>query len=278
MPAVLVTGASTGIGAACARHLAAQGHLVFAGVRRDADAERLAGFPAGRIEPVHLDVTDFDSVQAARDRVMADRDGQRFAGVVNNAGVAFGGPVELQSLAEWRQHFDVNVVGAVAVTRAFLPLVREEQARVVFIGSVNGRVAVPFMAAYSASKFAVEGMAAALAGEVAPFGVQVAVVEPGPVRTEIWDKAIERADELERTVPAARFQVYEPRLSALKAQAREAGRRGASPDRVARVVEHALFASRPRLRYPVGSMARIGAAASRVLPDRALLALTSRTR
>jgi NAD(P)-dependent dehydrogenase (short-subunit alcohol dehydrogenase family) len=278
MPAVLVTGASTGIGAACARHLASRGHLVFAGVRRDEDGERLAGFPAGRIEPLHLDVTDFDSVQAARERVEADRDGERFAGVVNNAGVAFGGPVELQSLAEWRHHFDVNVVGAVAVTRAFLPLVREEQGRVVFIGSVNGRVAVPFMAAYSASKYAVEGVVVALAGEVAPFGVRVSVIEPGPVRTAIWDKAIDRADELERTVSPARFQLYEPRLSALKAQAREAGRRGASPDRVARAVEHALFAARPRLRYPVGPVARLGALAARVLPDRAILALVSRVR
>lgn len=269
---MLVTGASTGIGRACALRLVAAGHLVFAGVRRDADADALAcDAPAGegRLVPVQLDVTDEDQVGAVLDEVGRSLGRQRFAGLVNNAGIAVGGPVEHLGLDWWRRQLEVNVIGQVAVTRAALPLVRAGAGRIVFIGSNSGRIGTPMMAPYCASKFAVEGLAESLRHELADWEIPVVVVEPGAVRTPIWDKGRDLADRLDAELPAEAHDSY-GRLIAMVRRGIEAREHaGIDPDRVAVVVERALAVDRPRTRYQVGADAVASALLARLLPDRA---------
>jgi NAD(P)-dependent dehydrogenase (short-subunit alcohol dehydrogenase family) len=270
---MLVTGASTGIGAATVARLAAAGHLVFAGVRDPDDGDRIRKQSSGRVEPVILDVTDPAAVERAVATVTDLAGETPLLGVVNNAGVAFGGPLELQPLDEWRAHLDVNVVGAVAVTKAFLPLLRRAQGRLVFVGSVSGRIASPLLSAYCASKFALEGLAASLSAELSSLGVKVSIVEPGPVSTPIWDKTLARADEMERDAPAEIADLYRGRMASMKALVRQNADKQLTPERVAEVIERALVDPKPRPRYPLGFSARAGAVAVRVLPDRALVTL-----
>src|SRR3954471_14417569 len=169
--AVVITGASTGIGATCAAHLSSLGFRVFAGVRKPEDAERAR--EAGH-EPLTIDVTDPESIRSAVEQV----GDAPLSGLVNNAGIAVAGPLEFIPIDEFRRQLDVNVVGQVAVTQAFLPALRRSRGRVVFVGSIAGRSALPFLGAYAASKFAVEAVTDALRVELRPWGIDVAVVEP----------------------------------------------------------------------------------------------------
>jgi NAD(P)-dependent dehydrogenase (short-subunit alcohol dehydrogenase family) len=181
--AIVISGASTGIGAACAHRLAREGFTVFAGVRKDEDADTLRKENADRLRPLRLDVTDEASIAAARHEV-ADAVGERgIAGLVNNAGIGLGGPIEFLPLTEWRAQFDVNLFGTVATTQAFLPLIRTGKGRVVIIGSIGGRFASPFIGPYCASKFALEAVADALAasprhGDMRLVGEMAAKVGP----------------------------------------------------------------------------------------------------
>jgi NAD(P)-dependent dehydrogenase (short-subunit alcohol dehydrogenase family) len=174
---VIVTGASVGMGAATARELACRGFHVLAGVRRDSDADAIRG--AG-IEPVILDITDHDQIAA-----LAARFRGTLRALVNNAGIAANGPVETLPLSEWRRTFEVNLFGHVAVTQAFLPALLRSKGRIVNISSIGGKVAMASYGAYAGSKFALEAMSDALRREVSPLGVQVIVVEPGGVQTEM---------------------------------------------------------------------------------------------
>jgi NAD(P)-dependent dehydrogenase (short-subunit alcohol dehydrogenase family) len=184
---VLITGASTGIGEATAVHLAERGHPVFAGVRNEADGERVAARHRA-ITPVLIDVTQDDQIEAAF-KTLSDTVGEAgLAGLVNNAGIGRGGPLEYISQDDWRQQFDVNVLGQVAVTRTMLPLIRKATGRIVFVGSIGGRYATPFLAPYNSSKFAVRAIADSLRGEMSLFGIHVSLIEPGAVKTEIWEK------------------------------------------------------------------------------------------
>src|SRR5271165_1477932 len=184
---VLVTGASTGIGYASAKRLDALGWRVFAGVRNEADAARLRLALSERSEPILLDVTDADQIERARATV-AERSGGRLAGLVNNAGVVFHGPVECLTLEALRRQLEVNVVGVVAVTQAFLPLVRAARGRVVVVGSISGCVAWPFNGIYAASKHAVRALVESLRMEQRGFGVRFSLIEPGAFATAIWGK------------------------------------------------------------------------------------------
>ena len=264
---VLVTGAATGIGEACATHLAARGWKVFAGVRRTEDGERLAAAP-GSPEPLRCDVTDEHAVDQAL-AAIAERTGGRLTAVVNNAGVAVGGPVEYLALDEWRRQFEVNVFGQLAVTRAALPLLRAEGpgARLVFIGSIGGRIANPMMAPYAASKHALEAIAESMRHELHPSDIRVVLIEPGAVRTPIWGKGRQSADELEAELPAEAVQRYQWALAAIRKGMAMQERQGVAPLVVAQAVERALTEQRPRARYPVGRDAHLGAAAVRLLPD-----------
>lgn len=271
---ILITGASTGIGEACARHLDTLGHRVFAGVRKQEDADRLKAVASDRLVPVFLDVTDEAQIEAAAKTI--DEDVGSLTGVVNNAGIGRGGPLEYLPIQEWRDQLEVNVVGQVAVTKAMMPLLRKDRGRIVFVGSIGGRVGTPLMGPYNASKFALEGIAEALRHELHPWGLHVAVVEPGAVKTPIWSKADDTMERLKREMAPEAFDHYAPHLEAFEKGIRDAERRGVGADKVAKAVEHALFARRPKDRYLVGSDAMAIGNLSRVLPDKAKGALVRR--
>lgn len=278
---VLVTGASTGIGEACVHLLAERGDRVYAGVRRVEDGERLvaevgAGTARGAeggvgapVVPVLLDVTDAEQVAAAAERIDEEVGADGLLGVVNNAGIARGGPVEYLPLDDWRLQLEVNVVGQVAVTQAVLPLLRRaEHARVVFIGSVSGRLSTPLMAPYGASKHALEAIAESMRHELAPADIKVVLVEPGAIKTAIWDKGRALADELEERMPAEAAERYADHIAAVRKGIEDQDRNGIPPRKVAEVVERALHGRRPRARYLVGVDAKGGALMTRLLPDR----------
>jgi NAD(P)-dependent dehydrogenase (short-subunit alcohol dehydrogenase family) len=263
---VLISGASTGIGEACALRLADRGWHVFAGVRRDEDGRRLTAAATGILEPVMLDVTDAASVDEALGQV-----GDRLTAVVNNAGVAVGGPLEYLELDEWRHQYEVNVIGHVAVTRAALPLIRAAGpgGRVVFMGSIGGRISTPLLGPYDSSKFALEAIAESLRHELAPAGIKVVLIEPGAVRTPIWDKGLRRADEMEAALPPEALSRYQWAVDGIRKGIGIQQRNGVPPARVAEAVEQALTSSRPRARYVVGRDAKVMAAIDRLLPDSA---------
>jgi NAD(P)-dependent dehydrogenase (short-subunit alcohol dehydrogenase family) len=271
---VVVTGASTGIGEATARHLRSLGFDVFAGVRKDVDADRAR--EAG-LHPLVLDVTDAASISRAREEVEGALDGNALAGLVNNAGIAVSGPLEFLPVDELRRQLDVNVVGQVAVTQAFLPLLRRSGGRVVNISSIGGRVALPLLGPYAASKFALEAVSDSLRRELRPFGIEVVVIEPGGIKTPIWDKGNQSANTLADAMPPQADELYGGLVEAIRSESRKiAEERGLPPQAVAEVVEKALTARRPRTRYLVGRDAKLRAAVAKRLPDRTMDAMIGR--
>jgi NAD(P)-dependent dehydrogenase (short-subunit alcohol dehydrogenase family) len=267
--AVLVTGSSTGIGRACALRLGRAGFNVFAGVRNRGHAESLEAEGSDRLEPVILDVTDDVTIAATVERI-EQVTGGRLAGLVNNAGIAMGGPIEALSVDDLRQQLEVNVIGQVAVTQAVLPMIRAARGRVVFMGSIGGRIALPYVSPYAASKHAIEAVGDSLRREMMSFGVAVSIVEPGAVATPIWDKGGQEAARLRERATPNQIKTYGPVLERFEQLFIEAGKEGVPPDQVAKAVEHALTAERPKTRYVVGRDAKIRAAIRRYLPDRFL--------
>jgi NAD(P)-dependent dehydrogenase (short-subunit alcohol dehydrogenase family) len=274
--AVLVTGAATGIGERCALRLAQQGYRVFAGVRNAEAGERLRETAGPRLHWLLLDVTDGAMIANAADAVRAVQEDQALAGVVNNAGIAVGGPLEYLPVERLRTQLEVNVIGLHAVTQAFLPFIRRGRGRIVHIGSIAGRLASPFTGAYAASKHAVEALTDALRLELAPDGIQVAVIEPGQIRTPIWDKGLAEFAAIESRINADGMARYRGRLLALQHIVARARTHSLSPDAVADAVMHALESPAPKTRYVVGGDARIRLWLSRVLSDRAMDALVHR--
>lgn len=264
--AVVVTGASTGIGHACALHLDRLGFTVFAGLRREADAEALRGQASGRLTPVMLDVTRPHEIQQAAGRVAEAVGEAGLAGLVNNAGIAVGGPLEFLPIDALRHQLDVNLVGQVAVTQAFLPLLRRGSGRIIHIGSLSGVIALPFIGAYSASKFALEAVADALRVELRPWNIHVSIVEAGEIDTPIWNKSLAGADEMLASLPPQGRAWYGTVLAGVRGRLAE--RRGLPADRVAGAVVHALTARRPKTRYRVGRGVRLKIFFWRILPDR----------
>ncbi|MEA2333703.1 MAG: hypothetical protein QOG40_193 [Solirubrobacteraceae bacterium] len=271
MPTALITGASTGIGQATALRLARAGWTVLAGVRHQDDGERLAAeAPAGRVQPLILDVIDFQQIEQAAARVSelgggGDSTPGRLDALVNNAGIGFGGPLELIHPDDLRKQFDVNVLGQIAVTQALLPALRAAQGRIVFLSSVGGRVAMAFTAPYAASKHAIEAIGDALRVELATTNLQVALVEPGSVATPIWDKARESGQRL--TVPPSLQKEYGRVPEAMDKTLADTAKRGVPAEQVAQTIEQALTARRMKARYVVGRDARAMIIARRLLPD-----------
>ena len=265
--AVLVTGTGKGIGAAVAGRLAELGMLVFAGVRRQADAARWREQGDARIQPVLLDVTDESSISAALQQIRFTLGAQPLTGLVNNAGIAVAGPLEFLPIAELRRQLEVNVIGQIAVTQAVLPLLRQSRGRIVNIGSISGRSALPLTGPYAASKFALEALTDSLRVELMPAGIQVSIIEPGVIATPIWDTAIKSADELIGHMSPQALEYYGPVIQAVRARALGGTVRGLPPRVVADAVVHALTARQPRTRYLVGRDARMRAWFQR-LPDR----------
>lgn len=264
----MITGASGGIGRACALRLARSGFRVFAGYRKQVDAAGLSAEANGELEPLPIDVTDAEQIAAAAARVDEALGEQGLWGLVNNAGIPVPGPVESLPINDLRRQLEVNLVGQVAVTQAMLPSLRRARGRIVNMTSVGGRVATPFMGAYHASKFGLEGMSDALRRELAGVGVEVSAIEPGSIATSIWDRHREQADGVISAMSAEASDAYGDQLRAALRMATRAGERGTDPDRVARTVERALTARRPRARYVVGADARAMILAQAALPTR----------
>lgn len=275
-PTVLVTGASSGIGQACAIHLDRIGWRVLAGIRRPEAIEALHAVASARLQPVILDVTDPASIEAAG-AAIRDAVGDRgLQGLVNNAGIAVAGIAEFLPMERLREQFEVNFFGQVAVTQTLLPLLRAGNGRVVNMSSISGRHAAPFFSAYAASKHALEAWSDSLRQELAMWGLHVAIIEPGAIDTPIWESGEARARRIVEEMPEAGRSLYAAAVTAGLDTTRRAGRRGIPAQRVAEVVEHALTAPSPRARYVVGRDAWIQAIAKRLLPDAWLDRLTRR--
>jgi len=264
---VLISGASTGMGAATARELARRGYHVLAGVRRESDADALRG-PG--LEPVILDITDPGHIEAVARRIAGDPARRPLRAVINNAGIAINAPVELLSMAEWRRQFEVNFFGHVAVTQAVLPALHASSGRVVNISSLGGKVAMPTYGAYAGAKFAMEAMSDALRRELAPHGVQVVVVEPGGVRTEMTSRGVERMNETIAALSPQQRGRYGGLLRAVISHATAFTKSGQPAETAGRIIADAATVRRPRARYTIGRDAAVLTRLSRVLPDRVL--------
>ena len=264
----MITGASSGIGEACALYLDELGYRVFAGVRNPADGEALKAKASKWLVPLLLDVTDEASIKKAAETVAASVGAAGLAGLVNNGGIGVGGPLEVVPLADVRKQFEVNVIGQVAVTQAFLPLLRQGRGRIVNMGSIAGRATMPFMGPYSASKFALEALTDAMRMELQPWGIHVSIVEPGAIESRIWDKARQSADEMEAAADPEAKARYGEAVARVREAMAEAAQRAIPARVVAEAVAHALRAARPKTRYLVGLDARFRAVLAAWLPDR----------
>jgi NAD(P)-dependent dehydrogenase (short-subunit alcohol dehydrogenase family) len=260
---VLVTGASTGIGRATALRLEAAGWRVFAGVRREADAEALREAAPANISPLFLDVTEPEQIAAAAVLIEALPDG--LAGLVNNAGVAIPSPLETMPIEDFRRQVEINLTGQVAVTQAMLPAIRRAGGRVVFISSIGGRIAFPLTGAYHAAKFGIEAVGDVFRQELAPWGLRVSIVEPGSIDTPIWERGGKSADEVGARSPQ-RETFYGKAIENYRKVVKDTAERGMAPEKVAAVIEHALSAKRPRSRYLVGIDAKVQARLKPLIP------------
>jgi NAD(P)-dependent dehydrogenase (short-subunit alcohol dehydrogenase family) len=264
---VLITGASTGIGEATALRLQSAGFRVFAGVRKPEDGERLAAQGVTVVQP--LDVTSAGDIAAALLTVESALGDEPLRGIVNNAGIGIGGPLEALAIDDFRRTIEVNTTGQLAVTKAFLPLLRRSRGRIVNMSSIGGRLAQPFAGPYIASKFALEAVTDVLRVELLEWGIDVIAIEPGTIATPIWEKSSREADEvLAKLTPELR-ELYGKRLAKMAKVLERQTKRGAAPEKVAEAVEKALTASRPRTRYPIGDAYAL-LALKKLLPTRVL--------
>ena len=266
---VMITGASSGIGRACALYLDRNGWRVFAGVRKSADGESIAKEASERLSAVIVDVTDEQSVTRAAGEIANALGNGALDGLVNNAGIALGGPVEFLSLAELRRQMEVNLIGQVAVTQALMPLLRRGPGRIVNISSVGGKVATPFLAPYNASKYALEALSDCMRAELKPWGIIVSIVEPGAIQSTIWDKARDLVKDVSGALPPEGVKLYGGEIEQMSKLIGAQEKMAVPAEKVAQAVEHALSAARPRIRYLVGADAHLMAGLRWVLPDRA---------
>jgi NAD(P)-dependent dehydrogenase (short-subunit alcohol dehydrogenase family) len=272
----LITGASTGIGRATVERLDAAGWRVFAGVRRQEDADALAQAGSERVVPLILDVTDAEQIAAAAKRIEEEAEG-RLEGLVNNAGIAVPGPLETLPLEDFRRQVEVNLTAQVAVTQAMLPLIRRATGRIVFISSIGGRIAFPLNGAYHAAKFGVEAVGDVLRQELRPWKIAVAIVEPGSIDTPIWERGAANAGEIEARAHPEQDALYGKAIAGFRKVVQDLADRGIPPEKVAREIAHALEASRPRTRYLVGLDAKLQARLKVVIPDRLFDRIVART-
>ncbi|MET0559018.1 MAG: SDR family NAD(P)-dependent oxidoreductase [Solirubrobacterales bacterium] len=264
MRSVLITGASTGIGRATALRLDAGGWRVFAGVRRDEDAEDLRRVGSDRLEPILLDVTEPDQIAAAAARIEEEAGG--LEGLVNNAGVAIPAPLETVPVEDLRRQIEVNLIAQVAVTQAMLPSIRRAHGRVVFLASIGGRIAFPLNGPYHMAKFGIEAAGDVFRQELRPWQIPVSIIEPGSIATPIWERGTRTADEVQERAGSRQVALYGQAMERLREVARELAERGIPPEKVADAIEHALTASRPRSRYLVGLDAKVQARLKPLIP------------
>jgi NAD(P)-dependent dehydrogenase (short-subunit alcohol dehydrogenase family) len=264
MPTVLVTGAARGIGKSLVEHLSARGWEVIAGVRSEQDAEAITKGNPQRISAVILDITNADHI-AALDESLSDG----LDAIVNNAGIAVGGAMETLSADDWRKQLEINVIGQLAVTQAVLPRLRKSGGRVVFISSVNGRLSMPLVGAYAASKFALEAAADALRMELSPWKIPVVLIEPAQTDTDMWRTADTMVSEFEAGLTPQHRELYAKHIAGMKKMIPMSQRIAVPTEKVCAVVEEALTARRPRARYVVGLANKLQVAVMTNLPTRA---------
>jgi NAD(P)-dependent dehydrogenase (short-subunit alcohol dehydrogenase family) len=276
MSAYLITGASSGIGAATALALDAIGHDVFAGVESADDGREALGPTSPRVQRVVLDVSSEASISTAVDELERRLAGRGLDGVVNNAGVGFPAPLEVLPLEDLRRLLEVNVVGQVAVTQAVLPLVRQATGRVVFVGSVGGVLAAPFAGSYHTSKFALEAIADVWRQELDPEDIPVILIEPSAISTPIWDKAITYLDTL-LGYDTPRLERYRERLQSFRDSLKSADEHGKDAQDVADAIVKALSTEKPDTRYVVGGSGKLATALRPLIPDRLADKLGERT-
>jgi NAD(P)-dependent dehydrogenase (short-subunit alcohol dehydrogenase family) len=252
MPSVLVTGAARGIGRAIVDHLASTGWDVIAGVRTDQDADAVTKAHPQRVSAVILDITDAGHIAK-----LAKSLPERLDAVINNAGIAVAGPVETVSPDSWREQLEVNVIGQFAVTQAVLPQLRKARGRVLFVSSVNGRIATPMLGPYSASKFALEAAADALRVELRAWGISVVLIEPAQTDTDMWRTAGDMVLEVEAGMSPAHRDLYAKHIVRMKKFVPRARKMASPKDKVVAVVEEALTARRPKARYVVALLPKI---------------------
>ncbi|HET7508705.1 MAG TPA: SDR family oxidoreductase [Solirubrobacterales bacterium] len=275
MRSVLVTGASTGIGRATALRLDGAGWRVFAGFRDPADGESLRAEGSERIVPVQLDVTEPEQIAAAAARVEEEAEGG-LHGLVNNAGVAIPGPLETIPLDDFRRQLEVNLVAYVAMTQALLPQIRRAEGRVVFLSSIGGRIAFPFGGPYHASKFGTEAIGDVFRQELRPWGLRVAIVEPGSIDTPIWERGQRKATEIEAKAPGTEL-LYGSAIEKFRKVIQDTAERGIPPEKVAKAIAHALESSRPKTRYLVGLDAKVQARLKPLIPTPLFDRIVART-
>ena len=265
---VVITGASTGIGEACALRMDRLGWRVFAGVRKEADGLALKANASEKLTPIILDVTEQPTIDASAELVTAAVGESGLAGLINNAGIGVGGPLEFISVDELRRQLEVNVIGQIAVTQAFMPLIRKSTGRIVNMGSIGGRLATPFLGPYNASKFAMEALTDSLRQELWPWGIHVSIIEPGSISTPIWGKSKTAIDELKETLPEEAMMLYGDTVEAVEKALNKFEAAGIPPDEVAKFAEHALTAKTPKTRYVVGRDAQLQRVLVKWAPDR----------
>lgn len=266
--AILITGASTGIGKACAMHLDRLGFQVFAGVRKQADAEELAKQGSKKLTPVMVDVVDNSSISAAVKLISHSVGDNGLMGLVNNAGVVSAGPIEFHPLEEIRRVLEVNLVGQIAVTQACMPLLRKGQGRIVNMSSISGLIAAPFVGPYAISKFALEAFSDALRRELMPWDIHVAIIEPGRINTPIWEKSLAVVENILEQLPPKAHMLYGKAFDTSINATLKSKQSGTSPEAVAQAVTHALTARKPKLRYPVGLDAKLVTMITKFFPER----------
>jgi NAD(P)-dependent dehydrogenase (short-subunit alcohol dehydrogenase family) len=271
MRSVVITGASTGIGEDCTLRMCALGWRVFAGVRRVEDGEALRakvrGKGRGTVVPVLMDVTDVGSIESAVRQVEEMVGARGLQGLVNNAGIVVAAPLEFVPLEDFRRQLEVNVTGQLAVTQAFLPMLRKARGRIVNMGSVSGRVTTPMLGPYCVSKFGLDALSSGLRMELEPWGIRVAYIQPGAIATPFWRKALDDAEGMIEKLPASARELYDSLITPMLERAERSEKGGLPVGEVGKTVVHALVSSKPKTRYPIGGYAR-AVEVLRIVPDK----------
>lgn len=273
---VVITGAASGIGRACVSRMLPAGWRVFATVRKPEDGARLQSECGPEVTPLLMDVTDHASIAAAAGQVSAQTGAQGLGGLVNVAGVGIMRPLEYASAGDLREIFEINVFGQIAVTQAFLPLIRSARGRIVNISSIGAHFAIPFGGLLNASKGAFGLLCDALRMELHAFGIHVSTIEPGAIKTPAVDKTLGHVDTVVANLPESGQAQYGELLKNFARRAYEREMNGSPPEVVAQAVHHALTASHPRIRYRVGNHAKLLGRLATFLPDRLFDALLLR--
>jgi len=268
MKYVLITGASSGIGRISAITLAKNDFQVLAGVRKEEDAQKLRDENLN-ITPIFIDVTNQDSINEAFNKVSEIIEDNGLYGLVNNAGIAVAGPLEFLPIDRLRHQLEINVIGQVNVTQKMLPLIRKGQGRIINISSIAGFTAFPFNGAYAISKFAVEALSDTLRRELRPWKISVSIVEPGVIKTPIWEKSINLVEDTVAQMPQEAEKYYGVVYrNLLDRTLKRVERSGAAPEEVAKAILHALTVKNPKTRYLVGQDAHFLSKILTKLPDK----------